>query len=128
MHIIVVYLSSKMLYSIGDKMKNLNFVYLLDFYGGMLNDRQREVMTLYYDDDLSLSEIAEITGISRQGAHDLIKRGEAKLTEADAVLGLVNRFEGIKDTVFKLEQLIDNSIKNKNPEITNLIEQLKSQV
>ncbi len=109
-------------------MKNLNFVYLLDFYGGILNERQREVMTLYYDDDLSLAEIAEITGISRQGAHDLIKRGEAKLIEADNALGLVARFEGIKETVYQLEELIDKSGCENKEEISSLIERLKSQV
>lgn len=109
-------------------MKNLKFVYLLDFYGGMLNDRQREVMSLYYDDDLSLAEIAEITGISRQGAHDLIKRGETKLIEADDALGLVSRFEGIKETVYNLEKIITSSQMNGNEEITQLIETLKNQV
>ena len=87
-------------------MKNLDFVYLLDFYGGILNERQREVMTLYYDDDLSLAEIAEITLMSRQGAHDTIKRAEAKLKEADEALGLVTGFEGIKKTVLDLEMLL----------------------
>lgn len=108
-------------------MKNLNFVYLLDFYGGILNERQREVLSLYYDDDLSLAEIAENTGISRQGAHDLIKRGEAKLIEADNALGLVARFEKIKETVNNLEQIIDES-NIKNNEISLLLEQLKEQV
>lgn len=109
-------------------MKNLNFVYLLDFYGGILNDRQKEVMTLYYDDDLSLAEIAEITEISRQGVHDLIKRGETKLTEADKALGLVTRFEGIKETVYKLETEIDSSDCENKENINKLIELLKSQV
>ena len=109
-------------------MKNLNFVYLLDFYGGILNERQRKVLSLYYDDDLSLAEIADITEISRQGVHDLIKRGEAKLCDADNALGLVSRFEKIKDTVF----LLENAIKDENIEsrskIMGLIENLKNQV
>ncbi len=109
-------------------MKNLNYVYLLDFYGGILNERQREVMSLYYDDDLSLGEIAENTGISRQGAHDLIKRGEAKLTEADEALGLVARFESIKDTVYRLEKLIGKSECKNREELYSLIEKLKAQV
>lgn len=109
-------------------MKNLNFVYLLDFYGGILNDRQREVLTMYYDDDLSLAEIAEITEISRQGVHDLIKRGEAKLTEADEALGLVARFERIKETVYELETKIENSDCKNKESISGLIERLKSQV
>ncbi|MBE7013514.1 MAG: hypothetical protein E7416_05550 [Ruminococcaceae bacterium] len=109
-------------------MKNLDFVYLLDFYGGMLSERQRELMSLYYDDDLSLAEIADITGISRQGAHDFIKRGEAKLMDADKALGLVSRFEGIKDTVYEIENLIkDSDCKNKG-DVLSLINKLKTQV
>lgn len=109
-------------------MKNLNFVYLLDFYGGILNDRQREVLTLYYNDDLSLAEIAEITNISRQGVHDLIKRGEVKLTDAESALGLAERFENIKETVYKIEDLIDKSSISNKKEISALIEILKNQV
>jgi len=109
-------------------MKNLNFVYLLDFYGGILNDRQREVLTLYYDDDLSLAEIAEITNISRQGVHDLIKRGEVKLTDAENALGLAERFENIKETVYQIEKSINNSDFNNKDELSSLIEILKNQV
>ena len=47
--------------------KNLEVAYLLDYYGGMLTEKQREVVELYYNEDLSLSEIAENSGISRQG-------------------------------------------------------------
>jgi len=109
-------------------MKNLDFVYLLDFYGGILSDRQREVMSLYYDDDLSLAEIADIANISRQGAHDFIKRGEAKLIEADKALGLVSRFEGIKQTVNTLECNIKKSDCENKELILSLINKLKTQV
>lgn len=109
-------------------MKNLNFVYLLDFYGGMLNDKQREVLTLYYNDDLSLGEIAEISGISRQGAHDLIKRGEAKLTKAEEALGLAERFEKIKSTVLNVEKLVRAAECDEKNEIIGLLEELKNQV
>ncbi len=109
-------------------MKNLNFVFLLDFYGGILNERQREVLDLYYGDDLSLAEIAEISGISRQGAHDLIKRGEAKLIDAESALGLAERFEKIKNTVFSIEKEIENSDFHGKEKLSSLIEQLKNQV
>lgn len=109
-------------------MKNLDFVYLLDFYGGILNERQRQVMSLYYDDDLSLAEIAEIANISRQGAHDFIKRGEVKLLEADKALGLVSRFEGIKETVDLLEASVEKSDCTDKQQILSLIQTLKNQV
>lgn len=68
--------------------KNLRVGVLLDLYGGLLTDRQYDMMSLYYNDDLSLSEIAEQYGISRQGVHDAIKRGEEALVHYDETLGL----------------------------------------
>ena len=56
--------------------KNLKLAYLLDFYGDVLDEHTRTVMKAYYDDDLSLSEIAEGVGISRQGVRHIIKKGE----------------------------------------------------
>ena len=61
--------------------KNLNVSILLDFYGAMLTEKQREAVEYYYNDDLSLSEIADNQGISRQGVRDAIKRAEALLFE-----------------------------------------------
>lgn len=65
---------------------------LLDFYGQMLTDRQFEIMDLHFNDDLSLSEISQQLGISRQGVHDNIKRGKATLYEYEQKLGLVDKF------------------------------------
>ena len=59
--------------------KNLNVSILLDFYGAMLTEKQREAVEYYYNDDLSLSEIADNQGISRQGVRDAINRAEALL-------------------------------------------------
>ena len=53
---------------------------LFDCYGGLLTDKQRELFDLHYNQDLSLGEIAENEGISRQGVHDAIGRAEAALT------------------------------------------------
>lgn len=68
--------------------KFVNAGLLLSFYGAMLTDRQREVLRLYYEDDLSLSEIAALCDVTRQGAHDLIRRGETQLFTLEAKLGL----------------------------------------
>ena len=54
--------------------KNLNIGYLLDFYGDVLTERRRDALDFYYNNDMSLSEIAEEMGISRQGVRDLIKK------------------------------------------------------
>ena len=56
--------------------KDLNISYLLDFYGDILPEKKRDVLTLYYNEDFSLSEIAEQIGISRQGVRDIIKKAE----------------------------------------------------
>ncbi|MCQ2405529.1 MAG: DNA-binding protein [Clostridia bacterium] len=70
--------------------------FLCDFYGDMLTDKQRDVMELYYNDDLSLSEIAENAGITRQGVRDSIKRAESQLVEMEERLGLARRFRELR--------------------------------
>lgn len=72
--------------------KDLNISYLLDFYGNMLTEKQREVIEFYYNDDLSLAEIAENEGITRQGVRDAIKRAEAQLLETEEQLGFAKRY------------------------------------
>ena len=80
-------------------MKNLDISVLLDFYGDMLTEKQREVIGFYYNEDLSLSEIGEFEGITRQGVRDSIKRGEAVLLEMEERLGLARRFQEIQKTL-----------------------------
>ena len=60
-------------------MKDLSITELYDCYSGLLSEKQRTVFEYYYDDDLSLSEIAEHTGTTRQGVRDLLKRSEEQL-------------------------------------------------
>ncbi len=72
--------------------KNLEVSYLLDFYGELLTERQRNFLEYYYNEDLSLSEIAENEGITRQGVRDAIKRAEAQLFEAESKLKMAERF------------------------------------
>lgn len=86
--------------------KDLSVALLLDFYGEILTEKQREVMELYYDDDLSLAEIAAQANITRQGVRDSIKRGEATLRDMEQKLGLVSRFADRKKT---LERIVKSS-------------------
>lgn len=65
---------------------------LFDFYGDVLTDRQKEFYDLYYNEDLSLGEIAENYGITRQGVRDVIVRAEAILTDLEDKTGLIKRF------------------------------------
>ena len=73
--------------------KNLHIAYLLDFYGEVLGERTRELLEMYYCDDMSLSEIAEEMSITRQGARDLIKKAEEELLFYEEKLGLAKKFD-----------------------------------
>lgn len=77
--------------------KNIEISFLLDFYGDMLTEKQREVIEYYYDDDLSLGEIAYNQGITRQGVRDAIKRAESSLFEMEERLGLAAKFNRMQD-------------------------------
>lgn len=70
---------------------------LIDFYGSLLSDRQRDIISLYYEEDLSLSEIAQDVGITRQGVRDSVKKAEAILVEAEEKLGLAQRFKDLSE-------------------------------
>ena len=76
--------------------KDLNIGYLLDFYGDLLSERKHSVMDLYYNEDLSLGEIAEEIGISRQGVHDIIKKSEDELRFYEEKLGLASRLKTVE--------------------------------
>ena len=82
-------------------MKNQTYrmTMLFDFYGELLTERQKEFYDLYYNEDLSLTEIAENYGISRQGVRDVIVRGEAVMTEMEDKTGLLKRFLRLRDKV-----------------------------
>ena len=75
-------------------MKNepLHMTMLFDFYGELLTEKQREYFDLYYNDDLSLSEIAEKAGISRNTVYDVINRAEKILIETEKKTGIVQRW------------------------------------
>ncbi|MDR2752952.1 MAG: DNA-binding protein [Oscillospiraceae bacterium] len=76
--------------------KDFSVALLLDFYGELLTEKQREFLDYYYNEDLSLAEIAANEGISRQGVRDAIKRAEKQLTEMDGCLALAQRFEDMR--------------------------------
>ena len=91
--------------------KNMRIAYLLDFYEDLLDPHIRSVMRAYYDDDLSLSEIASGEGISRQGVRHLIKKGEESLEFFESNLALVKRHEELVDaaeSLLKISDELDN--------------------
>ena len=89
-------------------MKNQTYrmTMLFDFYGELLTDRQKEFFDLYYNNDLSLAEIAENAGISRQGVRDVIVRAEAILTDLEDKTGLIKRLHTMTE---QLRQVRDDA-------------------
>lgn len=86
--------------------KDLTISVLYDFYGELLTEKQQEVIELYYNEDLSLAEIASYSGITRQGVRDSIKRGECQLLEFEHQLGLAKRFSEIEE---KLQEITNGA-------------------
>ena len=83
---------------------------LYDFYGQLLSKRQKEVMELYHEENLSLSEIAAEFDISRQGVHDALKNAEKSLKSYEEKLGLVAKFQKSSEAVKEIDGIIDNVI------------------
>ena len=107
--------------------KNMNISFLLDFYGDVLSEKQREILDLYYNEDLSLAEIAESNGLTRQGVRHIIKKAEEELLSLETKLGLANRFvtlgneyRSIADSLLSVSAMI-NADAPKH-EITELLE------
>ncbi len=104
---------------------------LLDFYGELLTEKQRECYDLHYNEDLSLSEIAEQAGISRQGVWDNIRRAEAALREIEEKTGLIRRFtelrrglEGLRELLEELRPETDGRARELSDRAANAVEAL----
>lgn len=80
---------------------------LYDFYGELLTDKQKEIYELFYQNDMSLSEIAGELGISRQAVRDQLKRTERILSDYELKLGLVERFMADRNSAQRIRELID---------------------
>ncbi len=88
----------------GDIPDSARLGYLLDFYGQLLTDRQREIADLYWSDDLSLGEIAEITGLSRQGVRASLEKTRTILGTYEEKLGLAQRFSRAQELTEQLQR------------------------
>jgi len=80
---------------------------LLDFYGSLLTENTREVMDMHFNRDMSLGEISESLGISRQGAHSFVNRGKELLYEYEEKLGMLAKFRKLKDELENLQSDMD---------------------
>lgn len=85
---------------------------LFDFYGDLLTDRQREFYDLYYNEDLSLAEIAENYGISRQGVRDVIVRAEAAMTEIEDKTHIIRRFQQSQAAIAAIDAAADQLLQS----------------
>lgn len=110
-------------------MKDLRFSLLIDFYGNILAPKMKDALELYYNEDLSLSEIAQHMNITRQGVRDNIKRGEQFLTETENSLGFFERYAGLEDEMEQIRNLAlnirdFNTRHHKTPEIQQFAEEI----
>ncbi|MGI6586713.1 MAG: putative DNA-binding protein [Gracilibacteraceae bacterium] len=105
--------------------KLVQIALLFDFYGQLLTEKQIEIVDMYYNNDLSLGEISEQKGISRQGVYDTLKRAEKTLYQYEEKLGLVDRFLKQKQNMQKTIEMLDELIKEKEFDKHNMKEKLK---
>ncbi len=94
--------------------KDFNISILMDFYGGLLTQKQVDALDCYYNQDYSLQEIAENMNISRQGARDFIKRGEKQLADFEDKLALAGKFARINALADKMAAAIEKLEKLRN--------------
>ena len=80
-----------------DLERKVDLAFLAAFYGGLLTENQRRILSLHCEEDLSLSEIAEEMGVSRQAVHESLTRASMKLTEMESALGVAARFRRMED-------------------------------
>ena len=79
---------------------------LLDYYGDLLTDKQREYFDLHYNQDYTLAEIGEMNGISRQGVWEIVRRAEAAMRDIDARTGLVSRMRERREAVRTISETL----------------------
>ncbi|QGT99965.1 Signal recognition particle associated protein [Candidatus Syntrophocurvum alkaliphilum] len=86
-----------------------NYITLLkDFYGPLLTEKQQYIMSLYYENDLSLTEIADDTNSTRQAVYDILRRAENALEDYETKLGLVKKFEFTRGYIDEAYELLNN--------------------
>ncbi len=90
---------------------------LLDYYGGLLTEKQKTYFDLYYNQDLSLGEIAEQEGISRQGVHDTISRTETSLLQMEEAIGCVARAKSLRKAVEDISRAAQGLCAHEDPAV-----------
>lgn len=110
--------------------KTEHMVILIDFYGPLLTDKQQQVLNLYYENDWSLSEIAESLNVTRQAVFDILKRAEYSLLEYEKKLKLVEKFNYTRIKLQELYELLDtdNIERERLTVALNILQELKDNV
>lgn len=107
-----------------DLQKKVDLAFLSAFYGGMLTEKQRRILSLHCEEDLSLGEIAEEVGCSRQAVHESLARASARLNEMEAALGAAARFRRMESG---LEEALSALKAGNSARAEHLMENLLSQ-
>lgn len=103
--------------------KNLELGLLLDFYGDILPERRRDIMNLYYNDDLSLGEIAEQLGVTRQAVRETVKKTEAELLFYEEKLGSLRRFAEAQQAAERIRELCDSRNGDMTPALRDALKE-----
>ena len=91
-------------------MDRMTEIYYMDFYGGLLTEHQQKILSLVIMEDYSLAEVAEHLGITRQGVHDGVQRGLAKLQWFEDHLGLYKKHQLQQERLNKIKALLEEDI------------------
>ncbi|MCI9614936.1 YlxM family DNA-binding protein [Lachnospiraceae bacterium 62-26] len=101
---------------------------LFDFYGELLTEHQKEIYERFITEDLSLGEIAEEAGISRQGVHDLVRRCNQALKGYEEKLHLVEKFLAVKEKVENIDRLLDDYNEENASEVIGGIRRIAGEI
>ena len=109
-------------------MDALEMVLLLDYYGGMLTDKQRDCFDMRYNQDLSLGEIAEMQGVSRQAVNDNLSRTEALLRRMEENIGCVKRDKLARRAVAEIRDAATVLDTSSDPKVRSLAQRILTAV
>ena len=99
---------------------------LMDYYGSLLTEKQKNIMELYYNEDLSLAEIAELNNTSRQAIHDLIKRCYKQFLAYESKLNLLQKYFEKEKKIINLLEKINEKYSLSNEDYTSYKEALEN--
>ncbi len=117
-----------MIYQVSEMNEILKQALLYDFYGELLTDRQKEIYEQFILDDLSLGEIAQGAGISRQGVHDSLKRCNKTLAEYEEKLHLVEKFVAIKGKISQINEMLERFQETERMEFIHRIREISDEI